>query len=156
MLLRTLAIFGVAAVLAAGASIQPGNPAVVSVDLLRQHLNPKVRQGLLVAMEKSDSGDHEAAIRQLRETLKKYPDSAPFVDSLLGVEFVKVSRFGDAVSFLEQAAALLPHDAMTHYNFGLALICAGNRTRARQEIQRAVELDPADTAMRARLSSLTD
>jgi Flp pilus assembly protein TadD len=49
---------------------------------------------------------------------------------------------------------LLPHDAMTHYNFGLALICAGDRERARHEIQRAVELDPGDAAMRARLNSL--
>jgi Flp pilus assembly protein TadD len=133
--------------------IVPGSP-VVSVDLLRFPLTPKIRQRLLKAMSTSDSGDHQAAIGQLLDLLGKYPGSAPFVDNLLGVEYVKISRFEDAVSSLEKAVAFLPRDAWTHYNLGLALICAGDRDRARQEIQRAVELDPSNDDMRARLQSL--
>jgi tetratricopeptide (TPR) repeat protein len=78
----------------------------------------------------------------LKETLEKYPESALYVQSLLGVEYVKTERFQDAVGSFEQAVSLLPHDAMTHYNFGLSLACAGDYTRAEQETRRALELDP--------------
>ena len=141
------------------ASLQPetkptNGPAVVSVDLLRHPITAKVRQLLLSAMDKMESGNHEAAIQQLRETLTKYPDSAPYVHNLLGVEYVKTDRFEAAVSSFEQAVSLLPHDAMTHYNFGLALVCAGDYDRAAQEIQRALELDPQNAQMQARLDTI--
>ena len=129
---------------------------VVSVDLLRHPITAKVRQQLLSAMDKMESGDHEAAIEQLRETLTKYPDSAAYVHNLLGVEYVKTDRLDAAVSSFEQAVLLLPHDAMTHYNFGLALICAGDYGRAAQQVQRALELDPKNSIMQARLSALLE
>ena len=132
------------------ASQQP----VVSVDLLRHPITAKVRKLLLSAMDKMDAGDHEAALAQLRETLTKYPDSAPYVHNLLGVEYVKTDRFEAAISSFEQAVLLLPHDAMTHYNFGLALICSGDYDRAAQEVQRALELDPRNAQMQARLDTI--
>ena len=73
--------------------------------------------------------------------LTKYPDSAAYVQDLLGVSYVKTDRYQDAISSFEQAVTLLPHDAMTHYSFGLALVCAGDYERATQEVQRAVALD---------------
>ncbi len=153
------AIFGTIAALALCAL--PGvaaNPttgqAVVSVDLLRHPVRAKVRQQILKAMEKMESGDHEAAIGMLYETLAKYPDSAPYVYSLLGVEYVKTDRYQAGVNAMEQAVSLLPHDPMTHYNFGLALIAAGDYDRASQEVQRALELDPNNPAMRRKLDAL--
>lgn len=120
---------------------------IVSADLLRHPVSNKVRKMLQRALEMMNGGRHEAAIGQLRETLAKYPDSAAYVHSFLGVEYVKTERFQDAVSSFEQAASLLPHDAMTHYNFGLSLACAGDFDRAEQETRRALELDPQiDTA----------
>ncbi len=137
--------------------LKPNNgPATVSVDLLRHPISAKVRQLLLSALHKMESGDHEAAIALLRKTLAKYPDSAPYVQNLLGVEYVKTDRFEAAVSSFEQAVLLLPHDAMTHYNFGLALVCAGDYDRAAQEIQRALELDPSNAQMQARLNALLE
>ena len=65
----------------------------VPVDVLRHPVTAKVRQLLVKAMDKMESGDHEAAIAVLRETLLKHPDSAPYVDNLLGVEYVKTDRF---------------------------------------------------------------
>jgi len=131
-------------------------PAVVSVDLLRHPVTAKVRKLLLSAMDKIDSGDHETAIEQLLETLKKYPDSAPYVHGLLGVAYVKTDRFGAAVSSFEQAVLLLPHDSMTHYNFGLALVCAGDYDHAVREVQRALELDPNNAKIQARLDALVE
>jgi tetratricopeptide (TPR) repeat protein len=136
---------------------KPGNgPDVVSVDVLRHPIAPKVWQRLLRAIEKMESGDHETAIGQLLETLTKYPESAPYVHNLLGVEYVKTDRFQAAVSAFERAVSLLPHDAMTHYNFGLALICTEDYDRAAQEIQRALELDPKNIKMQARLDALLE
>jgi Flp pilus assembly protein TadD len=128
----------------------------VSVDLLRHPISPKVRTLLLQALEKMEAGDHETAIAQLRETLSKYPDSAPYVHNLLGVEYVKTDRFETAIHSFEQAVLLLPHDPMTHYNFGLALVCAGDYERATQEVQRALELDPNNPRMQARLNALLE
>jgi tetratricopeptide (TPR) repeat protein len=128
--------------------------AVVSADMLRHPIAPKVRQRLLSALKKMDSGDHEAAIGQLKETLAKYPESAPFVDNLLGIEYVRTYRDKDAIASFEQAERLLPRDAMTHYNFGLALVCAGDYDRAAQEVQRALELEPKNPKMQARLNSI--
>jgi Flp pilus assembly protein TadD len=51
---------------------------------------------------------------------------------------------------------LLPHDPMTHYNFGLALVCAGDYDRATQEVQRALELDPKNPRMQERLNALLE
>ena len=129
-------------------------PLAISVDFLRHPVSGKVRRQILSAMAKMESGDHEAAIGQLWETLAKYPDSAPYVHSLLGVEYVRTDRYQAATNSLEQAALLLPHDATTHYNLGLALICAGDYDRATQEVQRAVELDPTNPRMQVRLKAL--
>jgi Flp pilus assembly protein TadD len=142
-----------------GVSPQPAaNPAtapgIVSIDLLRHPIAPKVRQLLLRATEKINSGDYETAIGQLQGMLTRYPDSTAYVHDLLGVAYVKTDRFQEAIRSFEQAATLLPHDAMTHYSFGLALICAGDFDRATHEVQRAVELDPKNEKMRQRLNEL--
>jgi predicted Zn-dependent protease len=131
-------------------------PAVVSVDILRHPLTSKVRRLLLRAMAKMDAGDHETAISMLSGILSKYPDSAAYVDNLLGVEYVKTDRFPEAVQALEKAVSLLPRDAMTHYNFGLALVCTGDYERATREVERALELDPKNTRMQARLDALME
>ena len=147
---------GFAALVLSGAfaAAQESGQALVSVDLLRHPITPKVRQLLLSAMDKMESGDHETAIQQLLEMLTKYPDSAPYVHNLLGVEYVKTDRLQAAISSFEQAVLLLPHVAMAHYSFGLALICSGNYDRATQEVQRALELDPKNTQIQMRLTAL--
>jgi len=143
-------------VLSAAVGASAVSAQTVSVDLLRHPISAKVRPLLLRAIEKMESGDHETAIAQLQETLSKYPDSAPYVHNLLGVEYVKTDRFETAIRSFEQAVLLLPHDPMTHYNFGLALVCTGDYDRATQEVQRALELDPKNPRMQARLNALLE
>jgi Flp pilus assembly protein TadD len=130
------------------------NHGLVSADFLRHPVNAKVRKLLRRALDAMNSGKHEEAIGQLKETLSKYPDSAPYVHSFLGVEYVKTQRFPEAVNSFEQAAAVFPHDAMTHYNFGLSLACAGDFDRAETETRRALELDPKIDSARELLSLL--
>jgi tetratricopeptide (TPR) repeat protein len=139
--------------LAASGALAEGS-AVIPVDVLRHPITARVRKILLSAMAKIDAGEHAPAIEQLQETLRKYPDSAPYVQNLLGAEYVRTDQLPAAISSFEHAVSLLPNDPMTHYNFGLALVCAGDYDRAARQVRRAVELDPRNEQMRARLSEI--
>src|SRR5262249_42259094 len=69
----------------------------VSADLLRHPLPEKARRKLQQALKHMNSGDHNAAIRELRETLARYPAAAPYVHSLLGFEYMITDQFASAV-----------------------------------------------------------
>ncbi len=132
----------------------PRSARPVSADILRHPIKDKVRRMLRRALEAMNQGNHQSAIEQLKQTLDKYPESAAYVQSFLGVEYVKTQDFEDAVNSFEQATSLLPHDAMTHYNFGLSLACAGDYARAEQETRRALELDASIEDAHALMSVL--
>lgn len=133
---------------------EAGSAKPVSVDILRHPLKEKVRGMLRKALDAMNAERHAAAIEQLEATLAKYPESAPYTQSFLGVEYIRTERYQEAVNSFAQAAELLPHDAMTHYNFGLSLACAGDYDRAEQETRRALELDPKIESAQTLLSLL--
>ena len=116
--------------------------ALVSADALRHPVSDRVRKLLRRALDAMNLGKHEEAIGELQETLSKYPDSAPYVHSFLGVEYIKTRHFHEAANSFEQAAVYFPHDATTHYNFGVSLVLVGDLDRAEHEARRALELDP--------------
>ncbi len=131
------------------ASQRDGQPArtrhpqgLVSSDTLRHPVSDRVRKLLRRALDAMNIGKHEEAIGQLQETLSRYPNSAPYVHSFLGVEYIKTRHFHEAANSFEQAAVYFPHDATTHYNFGVSLVLVGDLDRAEQEARRALELDP--------------
>jgi predicted Zn-dependent protease len=126
-----------------------GGATTVSADSLRHPISQKARGMLQKALRAMDSGDHHAAIKQLTLTLAKYPDSAAYVHSLLGVEYMRTERYHDAMNSFEQATVLLPHDAVNRYNLGLSLVCNGVLDRGELEVQRAIELDPTNTTMQS-------
>ena len=122
------------------APLAPGGNTI-SADYLRYPVAPKIRLMLQKALKTIESEDHQAAIRQLLGILAKYPSSAALVQSLLGIEYLKTSQYPLAVGSLEQAALLLPHDAINHYNLGVSLVLVGDSARGEQELQRALDLD---------------
>jgi Flp pilus assembly protein TadD len=126
----------------------------VSVDLLRHPIGEKARLLLRKVMDTMDAGEHEAAIKQLLDILSKHPESAAYVHSLLGVEYYKTGQFRAAVDSLEQAVALLPHNAFNHYNLAASLLRNRDLERGEREAQRALELDPDDPAIRALVDAL--
>jgi Flp pilus assembly protein TadD len=101
-----------------------------------------------------NSGDHEGAIKQLLAVLTKYPESAAYVHSMIGVEYMRTERYTDAVSSFEQAVVLLPHDAVNRYNLGLSLVCSGDLERGALEVRRALAMDPSNPTMHALLDAL--
>jgi tetratricopeptide (TPR) repeat protein len=113
----------------------------ISADLLRHPLPAQARQMLQKAQRTAQSGDHLSAIRQLTEALAKYPESAAWIQPVLGIEYLKTDQFADAVKALEQAVLLLPRDAIHRSNLGLSLASVGEYDRAQRELRRALELD---------------
>ncbi len=136
------------------ASPKPATAPIVSAELLRQPLPSKARQMLLKGQRASDSGDHVKALQLFTAALAKYPDSAAWTQSLLGVEYLKVDRFDAAVTSFDQAVLLLPRDAINRSNLGLSLILAGQYGRAGRELRHALELDPANAQAKQLLDAL--
>jgi Flp pilus assembly protein TadD len=126
----------------------------VPSEVLRHPLPPRARSMLQDALSAMKSGEHQQAIQQLLKTLTKFPSAAGWIHSLLGVEYLKVDRCGDAVKSFEQAVLLFHHDAVNQANLGLSLVCAGDYGRAEPEIRRALQLDPTDTRMKLLLQAL--
>ncbi len=111
------------------APVLPDRPAQdqparnISAELLHYPLSGKALRMLQKALQTSDVGDHLGAVRQLRKTLDKFPDTGAYVYSLLGVEYLKTDQIPAAIDVLKQAVELLPHDASNHANLGLAFAC---------------------------------
>jgi len=116
----------------------------ISADLLRQPLSRKAKQILQKAQHAADAGDHARAIGFLETALTKYPESAAWTQSMLGVEYLKTRRFTAAVTALEQAVLLLPRDAVDRSNLGFALASDGQYERAGRELRLAIALDNSD------------
>jgi len=123
--------------------------ATVSTDSLRHPISKRPRGMLRKTLRTMSSGDHQAAIKQLIATLAKYPEAASYVHRLLGVEYMRIERYKDAMNSFEQAVVLLPHDAIVRYNLGLSLVCNGDLDRGELEVQRAIQLDPTNSRMRS-------
>jgi len=113
----------------------------ISADLLRQPLSRKAKQILQKAQQAADAGDHSLAIGLLETALMKYPESAAWTQSMLGVEYLKTRQFAAAVTSLEQAVQLLPRDAVDLSNLGFALASTGQYDRAERELRRSLALD---------------
>ena len=130
------------------------SPGTISVDLLRYRLPAKALERLQEAQRAADAGDHAAAIRRLVETLAKYPESAAWAQSMLGVEYLKTYQLTAAMESLEQAVELLPRDAVNRANLGLCLILTGQYERAEQELRHAIQLDSRNVKTQQLLQAL--
>jgi tetratricopeptide (TPR) repeat protein len=142
--------------LADGSGERQAPAGVVSADILRHPIGEKTRRLLQNAIKTMNAGEHENAIRQLLAVLAKYPESAAYVFSLLGVEYLHTDRFTDALDSFEQAVALLPHDAMNRYNLAVSLLCNHDIERSEQEARRALELAPANRPLQRKMRELVD
>jgi protein O-mannosyl-transferase len=60
------------------------------------------------------------------------------------------------LSHYEAALRLRPDDARAHYNVGYALLASGRRSEARQQFERALQLQPDFAAARDMLRRLQD
>ena len=126
-------------------------PATISKDALMHPLSAKARRRLAKALHLAKLGEHTAAIKELRETLDKLPSSAPYAQSLLGVEYVQNQQFAEARNSFEEALRLMPHESVNHSNLGVSLAVAGDWNSAVQEARKALELDPNNASAKSLL-----
>ena len=126
----------------------------ISVDLLRHPLSAQARDMLDKAQRAAQAGDHLGAIQQLSKALAKHPESAAWIQPLLGVEYLRTDQHEAAIQALEQAVLLLPRDAIHRSNLGLSLAFAGQYDRAEQELWKALQLDAKNDTTRRLLATV--
>jgi tetratricopeptide (TPR) repeat protein len=124
----------------------------ISADLLRHPLSAQARERIDKAQRSAQAGDHLAAIQQLTKALAQHPESAAWIQPVLGVEYLKTDQHEAAIQALEQAVVLLPRDPINRSNLGLCLAFAGQFDRAEQELQRALQLDAKNDTTRRLLA----
>ena len=129
----------------------PSGHATISKDALMHPLTAKARRRLVKARQLAKLGEHQAAIKELRETLVKEPSSAPYAQNLLGVEYVQDQQFAEARNAFEEALRLMPHESVNHSNLGASLAVAGDWISAEQEARKALELDPDNSSAKSLL-----
>jgi Flp pilus assembly protein TadD len=106
---------------------------------------------LVKARQLAKLGEHQAAIKELRETLVREPSSAPYAQNLLGVEYVQNQQFAEARNSFEEALRLMPHESVNHSNLGASLAVAGDWISAEQEARKALDLDPDNSSAKSLL-----
>ena len=135
---------------------EPGVSLTISVDSLRHPLSTKALRWLRIAQGYGRSGKHQRAIRLLRETIVKEPSTAPYVHSMLSIEYLRTGRLADALPELESGVRLLPHEAVNHSNYAYALYLIGHYAESKRELQRALELDPQTSTLRPLIQALLE
>ena len=103
--------------------------------------NYVARFNLATAYE--NSGRHQAAAEQLRETLRIRPYYAA-AHAELGQLLAKQGDVADALGELESAVKLTPRDAVAHFRLGSVLGRLGRNSEAAAEFEQAVRLQPGD------------
>jgi tetratricopeptide (TPR) repeat protein len=133
---------------------RPAPAGTISSDILRHPLSGKARSLLQKIMHLSEAGDHVAAIGALREALVKQPRAEPYIDSLLGIEYLKTNQFATAAESFGKAVRIMPHESATHSNLGLSLALMGKFSQAETELNQALELDKTNTNARTILEAM--
>jgi tetratricopeptide (TPR) repeat protein len=126
----------------------------ISADLLRHPLSAQAREMIDKAQRTAQAGDHLSAIEQLTKALAKHPESAAWIQPVLGVEYLRTDQHAAAIQALEQAVLLLPRDPINRSNLGLSLAFVGQYDRAKQELQQALKLDAKNDTTRRLLAAV--
>jgi tetratricopeptide (TPR) repeat protein len=118
---------------------KPGT-GTISAGTLMHPPSKKASKVLLKAQKYSEAGDSLKAI----ETLKSAPveeDSASYIHSRLGTEYLKLHHYAQAVPELEEAVKLAPKEQAHHSNLSYAYRALGRLDRAEAEARAALDLD---------------
>ncbi len=100
-------------------------------------------------------GKIEQAITECKRAIEVDPDFGnPYND--IGAYLIGMGRYDEAIPWLEQAKAA-PRYEPRHFpcfNLGRVYLAKGNLTRARQEFQQALEIEPRYTLARQAIEGL--
>ena len=138
----------------AAAYLKQGNlvDALLTADALVSHdKNPRGWEMLASIYE--TGGDVPAARRTLIDAIQANPKS-PGLQLRLGRLLGKSGKWQEAMPAFHAAAQLAPKSAEAVANYAAALLAVGNAVEARQQAERALELDPKNALARRVQSQL--
>jgi Tfp pilus assembly protein PilF len=101
----------------------------------------------------SAAGQHDEALRHLREAVRLEPDFAT-AHNRLGLALNRRGDFAGSTAQLAEVVRLMPASAEAHANLAVALAKEGKRAEAIAEFSQAVLLNPKDKVSRGRLEYL--
>ena len=146
-------------ILAAVALRQAGRDSEVRPHLERARdmdtHDPLVLNNLAYLLSEN-GGNLDVALRLAQRARRSSPDEPHFTDTL-GWIYLRKQKTAAALEIFEKLAVAYPHNSTYHYHLGSALIAAGDKARARQELQTALSAgaDVADQgAIREMLARL--
>ena len=105
-----------------------------------------------LAVLRMQRGDHAAALPVLERDARSHPDEPEF-HANLGLAYVGVDRFDDAIAAHKRALALDPTRAGAWSNLGLALVQARRDDEAIEAFGRALAIDPNHARARWHLAT---
>lgn len=86
-------------------------------------------------------GNVDVALSYAQMAMSGTPDSTSFADTLAWAYFHK-GTYGLAVDLLEETLKKAPQNPTYHYHLGLAYQKANNRARAKEHLERALQINP--------------
>lgn len=106
--------------------------------------NPDDYQSLLqLAHLKNDSGLYEAAIKNYKTYLEKYPEDADArVD--MGVCYFNLKNYTTAIKEMETALNYSPNHQIALLNLGIVNLAAGNIEKSKDWLQKAYKVNPTN------------
>jgi tetratricopeptide (TPR) repeat protein len=117
----------------------PSRSGPVSVSALRHHAPKDSQKAFAKGQRLSRSGEHQKAAAELEAAVARDPEFAD-AHKLLGLEYLRLNRFGEAGVSLRRALDLDPYAWDAHHNLAVVLFYAGDRSAAESSIRRSPQL----------------
>ncbi|MDE2292843.1 MAG: tetratricopeptide repeat protein, partial [Elusimicrobia bacterium] len=139
---------------------QDGPAAFLSFQVVDAYLSGDDERALLLAHAADGTAGRSGPFERLLSTMARLTGGKVDRDSILpaprleamrmkqGVDAVYQRRFAPAVELLRQALWLEPQDALAFKRLGSAYFALGDKKRAAEAWQRALQLDPADAPLK--------
>lgn len=124
----------------AGERVAPGTLAVPGTASAKLDIPKDAMKAFEKGLNKSSQGKSEDAIKAFQEAIKYYPTYLDAINNL-AVEYMKLSRFDEAIQQLESALKLDSNSALTHLNMGIILNEKKLYKDAKEHLAKATESD---------------
>jgi Flp pilus assembly protein TadD len=100
-----------------------------------------------------ERGENVDVALSLAQTARRAMPDSPNVADTLAYAYYQKGVYNSAIELLQEAAKRAPQNATVHYHLGMAYQKTNKLVQARQEFEKALQLDPkssyAETARKA-------
>jgi len=102
--------------------------------------NPLAANNLAYSMLEH-GGNTDVALSHAQVARRGMPEMTGFADTLAWA-YCQKGSYASAISLLEEVIKKEPQNSLYHYHLGVAYQKSGDKARAREHLQRALQLDP--------------